>query len=221
MSYGVECIKNAPAGKTATGDGTDPTATPGRTTMTRFDAAGARRGMAEAATAYMAANPTAANPTAADREVGPFGFAMQQLASALTLQERISCTLAAHAVFTSDFCKNQEAPKFAPLLSRVTDGSRIMVRHWIGADVGGSVRRRAPRALPSSSSSCTTKTRWTSRQSWSGPTRGGQVREHYTREEVDEKTRAALRGEAEPLVVGLAMMKTTTKCYTDSYYLKL
>jgi translation initiation factor 5 len=152
-----------------------------------IDDARARILAGEATKAYMEANPTASV-----KEVADF-VTNQQMASALKSQERIY--LVVHAVFTPNCFKNREAQKYAPLLSGVTNGNRIMERHLIGAlealcaDKPRNFAVLIKQLYDEDALDEETILEW-----------AGGGRSEYTREEVDEATRAALRGAAEPVV---------------------
>jgi translation initiation factor 5 len=193
-------IKDALAGKTSNGDDdhllnghgshSDASGDDDDASEAGVDDAGARFLAVEATKAYLAANPAAS-----DKEISDF-VTNQQMASALKSQERIY--IAVHAVFTPDFFKSKEAHKFAPLLSRVANGNRIMERHMIGAleslcaDKPKNFAVLVKQLYDEDALDEETILEW-----------ADEGRSEYTRDEVDEETRAALRAEAEPVVVWL------------------
>jgi translation initiation factor 5 len=205
---GSDCIKDARAGKTANGDddllnghGSHGDASDydddgeDASEAGVVDDAGARLLEVEATTAYVAASPEAS-----DKEVAAF-VANLQVASALKPEEQIYIVV--HAVFTPDFFRNKEARKFAPLLSRVTHGSRSMERHMVGALEALCADRPRNFAVLIKQLYDEDALDEGTILEWAGE--GG--RSEYTREEVDEETRAALRAAlraaAEPVVVWL------------------
>jgi translation initiation factor 5 len=196
---GSDYIKDALAGKTSNGDDdllnghgshSDASDDDDDASEAGVDDAGARLLAVEATKAYLAANPAAS-----DKEISDF-VTNQQMASALKSQERIY--IAVLAVFTPDFFKSKEAHKFAPLLARVTNGNRIMERHMIGAleslcaDKPKNFAVLVKQLYDEDALDEETILEW-----------ADEGRSEYTRDEVDEETRAALRAEAEPVVVWL------------------
>jgi translation initiation factor 5 len=120
----------------------------------------------------------------------------QQMASALKSQDKIYIILT--AAITKDFIKKKEVTKYSPAIHKITNGNKIMERHMIAALEALSIEK--PKHFPvlikqfydEDSLAEETILEW-----------ADAGRTEYTLEAVDEESRAALRGEAEPVVVWL------------------
>lgn len=120
----------------------------------------------------------------------------QQMASAL--KSHLKVQILVQAVITPQFFKKKEIQKYAPAVSEITNGNKIMERHLIAALEVVSMKK--PKNFPvmikqfydEDALEEETILEWAE-----------EGRTEYTLEEVDEETRAVLRGEAEPVVVWL------------------
>lgn len=121
----------------------------------------------------------------------------QQMASALKSQQKVHIFV--QAALTPDFYKNKEIPKYAPTIAAITNGNRIMERHLISA-LELFASKNKPKQFPvlikqlfdEDALDEITILDW-----------ADEGRTDFTLEAVDEDMRAALRGEAEPVVVWL------------------
>lgn len=120
----------------------------------------------------------------------------QQMASALKSHDKVHIIV--QAAFTPQFFKNKEVEKFAPAISSVTKGNRIMERHLIAALEGLCTEK--PKNFPvlikqlydEDGLEEETILEW-----------ADQGRSEYTLDSVEEDVRALIRSEAEPVVVWL------------------
>lgn len=120
----------------------------------------------------------------------------QQMASALKSHDKVHIFV--RAAFSQQFFKNCEIEKYAPAISAVTNGNRVMERHLIASLEAFCVDK--PKNFPvmlkqlydEDALDEDTILEW-----------ADQGRSEFTLDEVSEETRAVLRGEAEPVVVWL------------------
>jgi translation initiation factor 5 len=120
----------------------------------------------------------------------------QQMASALKSHDKIHILV--RGAFTPQFFKNKECQTYAPIIKGITKGDKIMERHLIAAlEV---VCKDKPKNFPVMIKQLydLDALEEESILAWAD---GGRT--EYTRADVDEDLRAALRGEAEPVVVWL------------------
>jgi translation initiation factor 5 len=154
------------------------------------DDAGAMLLAVEATNAYLVAHPDAKPAEVTELVTN------QQMASALKSHDKIYIFV--RAAFTPLFFKNKEVDKFAPMISDITKGNKIMERHLISAIEGFCMDK--PKNFPvllkqlydSDALDEETILEW-----------ADEGRSSYTLATVDEEARAILRGEAEPVVVWL------------------
>jgi translation initiation factor 5 len=193
---GSDYIKNALLGKSSNGElhgagdeegGGDDSSDASEAGV---DDAGARVLAVEATKAYLASNPSASAG-----ELVEF-VTNQQMASALKSQERVY--IAVRAAFTPSFFKDGEVAKYAPALSKITNGKRIMERHLIAALEAHCADK--PKNFPVFIKQLYDEDALEEEAILEWADEG---RSDYTLEEVDEETRAVLRSEAEPVVVWL------------------
>jgi len=135
------------------------------------------------------------NPTASPEEVAEV-ITNQQMASALKSHDKVHILI--RAVLTPEFFKNKEIPKYAPLVTAVTNGNKIMERHLIGAVEHLCVDK--PKNFPVAIKQLYDEDALDEETILEWADEG---RSDYTLDAVDEETRAVLRGEAEPVVVWL------------------
>lgn len=154
------------------------------------DDAGARTLAVEATRKYMKANPGVS-----DADLIEF-VTNQQMASALKSQDKIYILV--HSVLSSQFFKNKEVEKYASIISKTTNGNRIMERHLISALEAFCVDK--PKSFPVLIKQLYDEDALEEEAILEWADEG---RSEYTLDEVDEETRAVLRGEAEPVVVWL------------------
>jgi translation initiation factor 5 len=122
----------------------------------------------------------------------------QQMASALKSNERIHVFL--YSVITTDFFKNKEIEKYAPVILKITNGSIEMQRHLISAVEGLCVKQIDSKFFPV-----------LLKQLYDVDALAEDIllewafdgRTAYTLESVDEESRASLRGKAEQFVAWL------------------
>ena len=120
----------------------------------------------------------------------------QQMASALKSHDKVQIFV--RAAITPMFFKNNEVKKYSPVIEKLTNGKPIMERHLIAALEAICVDK--PKNFPvlikqlydEDALEEDTILEW-----------AAEGRSEYTLAEVDEETRATLRGEAEPVVVWL------------------
>jgi translation initiation factor 5 len=118
------------------------------------------------------------------------------MASALKAHDKIQ--ILARAVITAQFFKNKEIEKYAQPLQSIANGNKLIERHLIAALELMSIDK--PKNFPVLIKQCfdedvlqeETILEW-----------ADEGRSEFTPEAVDEEMRAALRGEAEPVVVWL------------------
>lgn len=154
------------------------------------DDAGAMRLAVSATKTFLASNAEASPEEVADV------VANQQMASALKSQDKVHIFM--RAAITSNFIKGKEIEKFAPVLLLLTNGNTIMERHLISA--GELACAPKPKNFPVMLKQLydedvlqeETILEW-----------ANEGRNDYTLDDVDEDTRAELRGQAEPVVVWL------------------
>merc|ERR1712238_285335 len=120
----------------------------------------------------------------------------QQMASALKAQDKVH--IFSRAAITPQFYQNNEIEKYAPVVSKIANGSKIIERHLIASLEFLSIEK--PKNFPvmikqfydEDALEEETIIEWAE-----------DGRSEYTTVAVDEETRAALRGEAEKVVVWL------------------
>ena len=135
------------------------------------------------------------NPDASVNEIME-SVTNQQMASALKAHDKIH--IFARAALTPQFYKNKEIEKYAPVVSGIANGNKIIERHLIASLELLSIEK--PKNFPVMLKQLydedgleeETIIEWAE-----------DGRSEYTLSAVDEDTRAALRGEAEPVVVWL------------------
>ena len=135
------------------------------------------------------------NPNAGPGEIAEL-VTNQQMASALKSQQKVHIFV--HAAFTPQFFKNKEVEKYAKAVVAITNENRIMERHLISALELFCAKK--PKNFPvfikqlfdEDALDEVTILDW-----------ADEGRTEFTLDAVDEETRAALRGEAEPVVVWL------------------
>ena len=134
------------------------------------------------------------NPNASPHDIAEL-VTNQQMASALKSQQKIHIFV--QAAFTPQFFKNKEVAKYAKAISAITKGTRMMERHLISAlEVFAS--KNKPKEFPVLIKQLFDEEALDeiSILDWAD-----EGRTDFTL--VDEDMRAALRGEAEPVVVWL------------------
>lgn len=120
----------------------------------------------------------------------------QQMSSALKAHDKVKIFV--RAAITPQFFKNNEVEKYAPVVSKIANGNKIIERHLIASLELISVPK--PKNFPvmikqfydEDALEEETIIEWAE-----------DGRSEYTLDAVDEDTRAALRSEAEPVVVWL------------------
>lgn len=120
----------------------------------------------------------------------------QQMASALKSHDKIQIFV--RAAFTPHFFKNKEVEKFAPVIKKITNKGITMERHLIAALE--SLCLDMPKNFPVFIKQLYDEDALEEDVILEWATEG---RNDFTLAVVDEETRAALRGEAEPVVVWL------------------
>ena len=135
------------------------------------------------------------NPKASQSEIIEV-IKNQQMASALKSHDKAQILV--RAVITPQFFKNKEIEKYAPLISGITLGNRVMERHLISSLEAICIEK--PKNFPVMLKQLYDEDALEEEAilEWADEGRSG-----FTFAEVDEETRAALRGEAEPVVVWL------------------
>lgn len=154
------------------------------------DDAGAMLLAVEATKKYMEENPSASADAISEVVVN------QQMASALKSHDKVHIFV--RAAITPAFFTNKEVEKHAPVLIKIINGNPIMERHLIAA--AEMLCAGKPKNFPVLIKQLydedvleeDTILEW-----------AGEGRNDYTLDELDEETRAMLRGEAEPVVVWL------------------
>jgi translation initiation factor 5 len=120
----------------------------------------------------------------------------QQMASALKAHDKIHILV--RAAITPQFFKNNEIVKYAPAISKIAKGNKIIERHLISSlellcmDKPKNLAVMLKQLYDEDVLDEDSILEW-----------AGEGRTDYTLEAVDEDARAALRGEAEPVVVWL------------------
>ena len=120
----------------------------------------------------------------------------QQMASDLKAHDKIH--ILARAAITPQFFKEKQIEKYGSALEAIANGNKIIERHLIASLELLCIDK--PKNFPVMIKQCydedviqeETILEW-----------ADDGRSEYTLEQVDEETRAALRGEAEPVVVWL------------------
>jgi len=120
----------------------------------------------------------------------------QQMASALKSHDKVHILV--RAVFTPQFFKNKEVEKYAPAISAITNGNKIMERHLIAAAEASCMDK--PKNFPVMIKQLYDEDALEEEVILEWADDG---RSEFTLDVVDEETRAVLRGEAEPVVVWL------------------
>ena len=123
----------------------------------------------------------------------------QQMASALKSHDKVHILV--RAALTPSFFKNKEIQKYAPVLTSITNGNRIMERHLIAAlEAVCSMPDNKPKNFPIMLKLLYDEDALDEESilEWAD-----QGRSEFTLDSLDEETRAVLRGEAEPVVVWL------------------
>jgi len=120
----------------------------------------------------------------------------QQRASALKSHDKVRIIV--QGAFTEDFFKKKEVELFSPAISSITNSNRIMERHLIGALEEHWAEKPKNFAVMLKQLYDEDALQEESILEWAD-----QGRTEYTLSTVDEDDRAALRGEAEPVVVWL------------------
>jgi translation initiation factor 5 len=122
--------------------------------------------------------------------------ANQQMASSLKSHEKVQILI--RSAITSNFFKNKEIKKFAPVVIGITNGNKIMERFLISSLEAICVDK--PKNFPVMMKQFYDEDALDEETilDWSD-----EGRSEYTFSSVDEETRAELRGEAEPLVIWL------------------
>jgi translation initiation factor 5 len=118
------------------------------------------------------------------------------MASALKSHDKIHILV--QASITPDFFKNNEIEKFAPAAAKITNGNAIMERHLIAALEGVCVDM--PKMFPVMLKQFYDEDALEEEIILEWACEG---RNEFTLDAVDEDTRAALRSEAEPVIVWL------------------
>lgn len=155
-----------------------------------MDDSGARKLAVDAVRKFLDEKPDA--PSAELVEV----VTNQQMASALKSQDKVYILVS--AAITSNFFKKKEVPKYAPAINKITNGNKIMERHLIASLEAVSLDK--PKNFPVLIKQFYDEDVLAEETILDWADAG---RTEYTLDVVDEDTRAALRGEAEPVVVWL------------------
>ncbi|EED95546.1 predicted protein [Thalassiosira pseudonana CCMP1335] len=144
----------------------------------------------EAMKKFLADNPDASPSAIAEKVVN------EQMASGLKSQDKIHIFV--QSVFTPDFYKQKQVEKHAPAIAKITQGKNVMERHLIASFEGLCVDEPKKFAVVLKQLFDEEVLEEDTILEWAG-----EGRTDYTLESVDEDQRAALRGEAEPVVVWL------------------
>ncbi|KAL3798962.1 hypothetical protein HJC23_005101 [Cyclotella cryptica] len=144
----------------------------------------------EALKKFLLENPDASPSAIAEKVVN------EQMASGLKSQDKIHIFV--QATFTPDFIKKKQVQKHAAAISKITQGKSVMERHLISACEGLCVDEPKKFAVLLKQLFDAEVLEEDTILEWAG-----EGRTEYTLESVDEDQRAALRGEAEPVVVWL------------------
>jgi translation initiation factor 5 len=132
------------------------------------------------------------NPTASVNEIVEV-VTNQQMASALKSHDKIHIFI--RAAITPQFFKNKEIEKYAPVVAKIANGNKIIERHlissleFISKDKPKNFAVMIKQFYDEDALEEETILEW-----------ADDGRSEYTLDAVDEETRAALRGEAEPVV---------------------
>jgi len=139
---------------------------------------------------YLATNPDASPDDVTEVVVN------EQMASALTTHEKIHIFV--RAAFTHNFYKEKQIEKHAQTILKLTSGNEIMERHLISALELFAMSK--PKSFPVLIKQLYDEDALQENVilEWAG-----EGRSDYTLSEVDEESRAKLRGEMEPVVVWL------------------
>lgn len=135
------------------------------------------------------------NPGASPEEVVELVI-NQQMASALKSHDKVHIFVC--ATITSEFFKEKQIPKYAPVIALITNGNLIMERHLIAALEGICIGN--PKHFPVMLKQFYDEDALDEDAILDWAVEG---RNEYTLDCVDEESRAVLRGEAEPVVVWL------------------
>jgi translation initiation factor 5 len=144
----------------------------------------------EALKKYLSENPSATPTSIAEKVVN------EQMASGLKSQDRIHIYV--RAAFDLDCIKTKQIHKNAPTVAKITQGKSVMERHLISAFEGLCVEEPKKFAVVLKQLFDEEVLEEDTILEWAG-----EGRTDYTLECVDEDQRAALRGEAEPVVCWL------------------
>mmetsp|Transcript_13740 Transcript_13740/g.21664 ORF Transcript_13740/g.21664 Transcript_13740/m.21664 type:complete len:406 (-) Transcript_13740:28-1245(-) len=137
----------------------------------------------------------AENPNASARDIVEL-VTNQQMASALKAHDKIQIFI--RAAITPQFFKNKEVEKYAPVAAKIANGNKIIERHLIAALEYLSIEK--PKNFPVLIKQFYDEDALEEETILAWAEDG---RSEFTLDAVDEETRAALRGEAEPVVVWL------------------
>ena len=135
------------------------------------------------------------NPDASVKEIVEL-VTNQQMASALKAHDKIHIFI--RAAITPQFFKNKEIEKYAPVVVNIANGNKIMERRlissleFINKDKPKNFAVMIKQFYDEDALQEETILEW-----------ADEGRSEFTLDAVDEETRAALRGEAEPVVVWL------------------
>lgn len=135
------------------------------------------------------------NPEASVKEIVEI-VTNQQMASALKAHDKIHILI--RAAISPQFFKNKEIEKYAPAVSKIANGNKIIERHMISSleliskDKPKNFAVMLKQFYDEDALDEATILEWAE-----------DGRSEYTLEAVDEDARAALRGEAEPVIVWL------------------
>jgi translation initiation factor 5 len=135
------------------------------------------------------------NPKASPAEIAEV-VTNQQMASALKSHDKVQIIV--RASITPQFFKNKEIQKCAPIITGITNGNRIMERHLISSLEALCIDK--PKNFPVMIKQLYDEDALEEQAILEWADEG---RSEFTYAAVDEDTRAALRGEAEPVVVWL------------------
>ena len=118
------------------------------------------------------------------------------MASALKAHDKIHILV--RAAFTPQFFKNKEVEKYAPAVSAITNGNKLIERHLIAALE--FVNKDKPKNFPVMMKQLYDEDALEEETILEWAEDG---RSEFTLAAVDEEARSMLRGEAEPVVVWL------------------
>ena len=127
----------------------------------------------------------------------------QQMASSLKSHDKVHIYIRAILKpkdITSEFFKNKEMKKYAPVIRAITNGSNIMERHLIAALEALCADTENSKALAVMIKELY---EYDALEEGAILEWAAEGRSEYTLDVVDEETRAALRAEAEPVVAWL------------------